>query len=210
MLKMANSKFSAKTPAEPDDWQHMSGQVLQDSVLSPLIADLWNRNIETREHGLRMANMAWQIGKRMELTPIQLQSLVLLAQVHDLGKTMISEKIIRKSDTLDEAEWDEMKMHPVYGYRIAQLTKGIHHLAEGILCHHERWDGRGYPNKLAETAIPIASRIIAVADAFDVMTHERSYQKAVSAADAMTEISSNAGKQFDPAVVKVFTDIMQD
>ena len=99
-----------------------------------------------------------------------------------------------------------MKKHPEVGYRIAHASPDIRHIAEGILCHHERWDGTGYPQGLAGTAIPLEARIMAVVDAYDAMTHDRAYRKALTVNEAVSEIRANAGRQFDPVIARMFTE----
>ena len=132
--------------------------------------------------------------------------LELLSMLHDIGKIGVDDSILTKFDTLTDAEWREMKKHPEIGYRIAMAAPELKHIAEYILCHHERWDGKGYPQGLTGEEIPVLSRIIAVVDSYDAMTHDRAYRKAISAEDAKTEILNNAGTQFDPKIAKVFVD----
>jgi len=102
-----------------------------------------------------------------------------------------------------------MKTHTEIGYRIAKSVTELQPIAEYILTHHERWDGKGYPNGLKGEAIPIVSRILSVADAFDAMTNDRVYRKAMSYEEAIDEIKRNSGTQFDPAIVDVFLEIME-
>jgi HD-GYP domain-containing protein (c-di-GMP phosphodiesterase class II) len=100
------------------------------------------------------------------------------------------------------------KKHPEIGWRIAQNTPELASIAEYILCHHERWDGKGYPRGLKGMRIPLICRILAVADAYDAMTSDRSYRKAMSREEAIAEIRKNAGTQFDPYIVRIFLDIV--
>jgi HD-GYP domain-containing protein (c-di-GMP phosphodiesterase class II) len=99
-----------------------------------------------------------------------------------------------------------MKKHPEIGYRIAMSSPDLMSIAEYILCHHERWDGKGYPQGLKGEEIPLLSRILAVADAYDAMTQDRPYRKAMSKEEAAAEIKKNAGSQFDPEIVRVFIE----
>lgn len=152
--------------------------------------------------------LAKKIGSLLNLSEIDLDHLELLATLHDIGKIGISEQILNKPGKLNDAEWFEMRKHPEIGYRIALSTSNLAPIAEYILCHHERWDGTGYPQKLAGTNIPLLSRILTVVDSYDAMTQDRAYRKAMSHEDAMAEIQINSGTQFDPQIVKVFHDMV--
>ena len=134
----------------------------------------------------------------------ELDELALLAVLHDVGKVGIKESILQKPEPLAPEELEEMKKHPEIGYHIAYNTPELMPIAEYILAHHERWDGNGYPRGLKGEEIPLLCRILAVADAYDAMTSDRLYRKAMNSQEAMAEIERNAGKQFDPKVVKVF------
>ena len=107
---------------------------------------------------------------------------------------------------LDPEEWDEIRKHPEAGYRIAQATPELMPIAEHILAHHERWDGKGYPQGLKGDQIPLIARIITIVDSYDAMTENRPYRTAMSEEAAKAEIIRNAGTQFDPFITEVFVD----
>jgi len=132
--------------------------------------------------------------------------LQLLGMLHDIGKIGIDNKILNKPGTLTEDEWVIMKRHPEIGYRIAMASHKLARIADYILAHHERWDGSGYPKGLKGEDIPLLSRILAVADAYDAMTEDRVYRKAMSKEQAIEEIRRNAGIQFDPLIAKIFIE----
>jgi HD-GYP domain-containing protein (c-di-GMP phosphodiesterase class II) len=142
----------------------------------------------------------------MRLSAKELDELVLLAVLHDIGKVGIKESVLQKTETLTAEDWEEMKKHPEIGCRIAQNTPELGPIAEYILCHHERWDGQGYPQGLKGEEIPLLCRILAVADAYDAMTSDRTYRKALSREEAIEEIKRNAGTQFDPQIVEMFLE----
>lgn len=180
-----------------------------DSPLAALLSDVWKRSYESREHGERMAALAWEIGKRMNLTQNQLQDLILLALFHDLGKIDIPEYILRKAGSLSEDEWTVMKSHSELGSQIAKTQPGIKQIADEILHHHERWDGKGYPGGLLGHTIPALSRVIFVVDSFDTMTHSRVYRVAMDSRKALNEIVIGSRRQSDPDIVDVLMGILK-
>ena len=123
------------------------------------------------------------------------------ALLHDVGKLAIPNEILHKPGPLNDAEWRVMAEHPVIGERILRRTPQLGHLAPVVRHEHERWDGNGYPDGLAGTDIPIASRIILACDAYNAMITTRPYREAMSAADAVAELRDKSGTQFDPQVV---------
>lgn len=179
------------------------------SVMATLNKNLQLKNIETEEHTQRVAEYCKKIGEAMNLDHETLEQLVLVAKSHDIGKIGIPEEILLKSEKLTPDEYEIMKTHSERGYRFALLIPELSHVARGILTHHERWDGRGYPLGIAGEEIPLTARIVAVVDAFDEMTHDRVYSKTRSREEAIAEIINGSGKQFDPDIVDVFCKIMK-
>jgi HD-GYP domain-containing protein (c-di-GMP phosphodiesterase class II) len=173
----------------------------RSSFLTSLQNTLWTRSHETQEHCQRMQIMAHKIGRAIMLTDAELDNLKLLAVLHDIGKIAIPNSILDKPDKLSPEEWDSIKKHPEVGYRIALSSPEMSPIAEAILHHHERWDGKGYPLGLKGEKIPLISRIIAIIDTYDVMLNGRPYQEAVSPEKALAEIIRCAGSQFDPGLV---------
>jgi HD-GYP domain-containing protein (c-di-GMP phosphodiesterase class II) len=127
--------------------------------------------------------------------------------LHDVGKIGVPEAVLNKPGPLDEEEWEVMRTHPLLGEQMVAGIKSLGHAVAVIRSHHERWDGDGYPHGLAGEAIPVGARIFAVADAFDAMTSNRPYRRALPFERAFQEIVDGAGSQFDPTMVEAFTAI---
>ncbi len=178
------------------------------TLLETLRVSLFERSNETEEHASRMIQLSKKLGIAMGLDNNDLNDLSLLSSLHDIGKISIDNSILLKPGKLTDIEWLEIKKHPGIGYRIAMASIELRSIAKYILCHHEHWDGTGYPQGLIGKNIPLLSRIIAVVDAYDAMTNDRPYRKAMSKEDAITEISINSGSQFDPEIVKFFLTII--
>lgn len=181
----------------------------RSTVLSSIKNALYEKSCETKEHGERISHYCKKIGEALGLPPTKIDELEVFAMLHDIGKIAIDEQLLQKPDKLSEAEWQIMKKHPEIGYRIAQTAPDLINIAEYILAHHERWDGKGYPRGLVGEEIPLLARILAVVDAYDVMTQGRPYQKAFSPEEAQAELQRNAGTQFDPQIVDIFIDYMK-
>lgn len=182
---------------------------IRASMLDRLKRTLQKKDVETNGHIKRMTKYSIEVGKKLGLEEEELEELILVAKLHDIGKVGIPEKILLKPGKLTEDEYEIMKTHSEKGYRLALLLPEISHVSRGILTHHERWDGKGYPLGLKGEEIPIVSRIIAISDAFDAMTSSRIYRNTISINEAIKEIKENSGTQFDPNIVKVFCDIME-
>mgnify|MGYP000882023195 FL=1 len=178
------------------------------SILASIMATMYAKSQETEEHAKRLAVMSKIIGKRLGLSQRELDELKLFAMLHDIGKIGIDDRILNKQDRLNDEEKEDMKKHPEIGYRIAMASLELEAIAEYILSHHERWDGKGYPRGLKNKEIPLLSRILSVVDAYDAMTEDRIYRKALSKQAAIKEIKNNAGTQFDPQIVNIFIEII--
>ncbi len=158
----------------------------------------------TRGHSERVTRYSVAIGREMELNKEEVKHLRISALLHDVGKIGISEAVLDKSGKLTAEEYEKIKQHPVIGAEIVGKIANSNKIVPGILDHHERYDGKGYPNGKKGDEISLFGRIIAVADTFDAMTSTRSYRKALPFQVAVEEIVYNAGYQFDPKVVKYF------
>jgi putative two-component system response regulator len=181
----------------------------QFEMLARLAAAAEFRDDDTGEHTRRVGDLSVTIAQRLELPENEIELIRLAAPLHDVGKIAIPDAILGKPGKLTADEFEQIKTHTTIG---AQMLAGsafaLLEMAEQIaLTHHEKWDGSGYPAGLAGDAIPIVGRIVAVADVFDALTHSRPYKAAWSTTDAIAEMTSQAGRHFDPRVLEAFLSV---
>jgi diguanylate cyclase (GGDEF)-like protein len=181
----------------------------KNKIIQALIATMEARDYITDGHAERLEKYVRQLGASIGLSEKDLNDLSLLARFHDLGKVGVPDSILFKKEPLTEKEFEEMKRHCNIGQRIALSTSDMAHIADYILKHHEWWNGSGYPLHLKKEEIPLLCRILAIADAYDAMTENRPYRKALTHEEALKRIKMNAGTQFDPCLVKKFLEIME-
>jgi diguanylate cyclase (GGDEF)-like protein len=167
---------------------------------------LFERDPELRAHVRDVADLSAAVGRRLGLGAEDLEELVIAAQLHDVGKIAIPDAVLYKAGPLDEGERTLIHQHTVIGQRILSAAPALHGVGTIVRATHERWDGRGYVDGLAGSAIPLAARIIAVCDTFAAMTSDRPYRGAVTLEKAFAELRRCAGTQFDPEVVRVFCE----
>ncbi|HOJ49718.1 MAG TPA: HD domain-containing protein [Spirochaetota bacterium] len=165
------------------------------------------KDLTTGSHVLRVGYISEAIGVELGLNEDKAEMLKYAGFFHDIGKIAIPDNILQKPGRLDENEFSIIKKHSQIGAEIIKPIKYFSEIIDGIRHHHERWDGKGYPDGLSEDKIPLYARIIAVADVFDVIVSKRPYKEPKSIDDAITEIVKNSGTQFDPQVVKIFEDL---
>ena len=179
---------------------------VRSDLMSSIKATMLEKSHETAEHADRLVQFSRAIGEKLNFTENNLFELELAAMLHDIGKMSIEQKILEKQEKLTEEEWAEIKKHPEAGYRIAQATSELMPVSEYILSHHERWDGKGYPQGLKGEEIPLIARIINVVDSYDAMTSERTYGRPFTKNEAIHELKECAGSQFDPMLIQVFIE----
>lgn len=160
-------------------------------------------------HTTELEELTMEMATKMNLTKDAKRKLLLLSQYHDIGKVRIPKRILLKKAPLTVKEWEVIKSHPEIGFKIAKSIPKLKDIAELILYHHERWDGKGYPHGLKGEEIPLESRIIAILDAYNAMTTNRPYRKAITHKEAISELERHSGTQFDPELVKVFISIFK-
>jgi HD-GYP domain-containing protein (c-di-GMP phosphodiesterase class II) len=159
------------------------------------------RDNYTGTHSAQVGELARRVGERLGIPAHELGLLECAARLHDVGKLGVPDTILQKPGPLDETEWAVMRRHPEWGAEMLASVPGLERLGELVGSHHERWDGLGYPNGLAGEAIPLASRVISVCDAFEAMVATRPYRESLSVSGALAELEACAGSQFDPDVV---------
>ena len=187
----------------------LEGKSTRSHIINSLQKSLYERSHETEAHAERMKHLSLTLGKALKLDNDKLNELGLLAILHDIGKMAIPDAILEKPGKLTAEEWEVMKRHSEIGYRIAETSPELVHISKYILFHHEKWNGTGYPHGLKHDEIPLLSRVIAVVDVYDVMTHDRVYKKAVSHQDAIEELKRCSGTQFDPKIVQKFVELFE-
>ncbi len=180
------------------------------AILRALVIAGSTRDGETMNHAQGVADLASRLGSAVGLPPLEVASVYWGAMVHDIGKVVVPRSVLRKPGSLSRTEFEAVKGHSQAG---ADILRSCHPAFEGIalvvLHHHERWDGKGYPCGFREHGIPLSARIVAVADAFEAMTSERPYRRALPVGDAVEAIRAGAGTQFDPDIVMVLERMIQ-
>ncbi|HEY5523019.1 MAG TPA: HD-GYP domain-containing protein, partial [Desulfuromonadaceae bacterium] len=164
----------------------------------------------TKGHSEQVTRYSVEIGRRFNLPSDRLQILERAAILHDIGKIGIDLSLLHKEGKLSAHDVSELQMHPLIGMKILEPIEFLKDVRTCIGQHHERYDGMGYPNHIKHVDQLLESRIISVADAFDAMTTDRPYRKALTLDVAIAELSENSGTQFDPDVVKIFTSILEE
>lgn len=163
----------------------------------------------TGEHAERTVYYATEIAQELNLPKEKIELIKQAAMLHDLGKVGISEEILHKNSRLNREELAEIKRHPQIGVDIIRPIRALHLIIPALLYHHERWDGKGYPNGLKKENIPLGARIVAIADVYQALVSDRPYRKAYSKRKVMEIIKEGSGTQFDPDIVKVFIKVLQ-
>lgn len=191
----------AATPFARDE-----GTARRPSAITTLLNMLEQRDRRAAEHAFRVAELASTIGLRMDLPAVKLARLRLAALLHDVGKLSVPEEVLTKPGPLTEDEWQRIKYHPEYAFQM--IASSVHpEVAETVLKHCERMDGKGYPRGREADEIPTLARIILVADAYDAMLSPRPYRLPFSVGEALGNLTEGAGTQFDPDIVAILVDI---
>jgi putative nucleotidyltransferase with HDIG domain len=177
-------------------------------LIRSLVSAIDARDRYMRGHSDTVARLVVHVAKRMEWRGEDLEMLEVAALLHDVGKIVIPENVLTKLDPLTAEEWKTIQMHPYHGARIVKSLETLNRTIPWIYHHQERWDGAGYPDGLSKASIPLAARIIALGEAYTVMTTDQPKRKALSMDEAIDEIQEAAGTQFDPEIVEAFVDVV--
>jgi HD-GYP domain-containing protein (c-di-GMP phosphodiesterase class II) len=182
-------------------------EISYDTTLRALMAALDTKDAATEGHSERVARLTVAVAREMGLPEERLLDIERGALLHDVGKIGVPDSILRKPNNLNRKEWEAMQKHPLLAGLMVSKVGFLEGAMPILLYHHEHYDGSGYPFGLAQDQIPLEARIFAVVDAYDAMTSERPYRKAVPPEEALQEIRANAGTQFDPQVVAAFEGV---
>ncbi len=197
--------------AEDDMYKHKLFEITsnKNEAIKAILDTLNMKNPREEEHSKRVSLFCYKIGQILGMREDELNLLTLIGNLHDIGKIAIDERILNKPGKLTDEEWTQIRRHPEIGYRIISSSPEYSEISEDILSHHERWDGKGYPQGLSGKDIPYRARIIAIADAYDAMTSERTYRKTFTEKEAIEEIKRCSGTQFDPIIAMKFVDSLE-
>lgn len=188
----------------------VDGESIHSDMLSSLLKALEECDSDTEHHIERTRLIGAELGKKIGLSDAQQSKLALLCLLHDIGKISIPIEILNKPGKLTDREWKIMRLHVEAGYEIANSNAELKQVANEIRSHHERWDGKGYPDGLSKESIPLLSRVISVIDSYDAMTNDRPYRKGMPVEAAMEELRRNAGTQFDPSITAEFIEFLSE
>lgn len=209
------SHLLPETIREAEDMMYrnkvLEKQSHRGGLIETIITTLHEKNPREASHSRRVGEVSKALAKAMGLTDFEEQTMQTIGTLHDIGKIAVDERILNKTGPLTKEEREAIQRHPEIGFRILSTSPDTKEIAEWILCHHERWDGTGYPRGLAGEEIPLIARIICIADAYDAMSSERPYRKPMSTAAIRAEFEKNAGVQFDPGLTERFlTSVLKE
>ena len=183
-------------------------QALLNSILQ-IVKIMEAKDTYTAGHSVRVAEYSEKIARKMKLNEYDSELLVNLANLHDLGKIQVDLSVLNKPGSFSKADWEEVKKHPLVGYNIVKEITFLKSEASAILHHHERMDGKGYPDGIKGDEISLYAKILMVADSYDAMTTDRPYRLALTTQEAIDELKRNSGTQFDPKVCSVMVELLE-
>jgi HD-GYP domain-containing protein (c-di-GMP phosphodiesterase class II) len=176
----------------------------QELVISSLLARSRQRWPGAESHISRALTLARTFGRALRLSDSQMEDIDLMIRLHDIGKVVIPDKVLRKPGRLSPKEWEKVRRYPEAGFRIVKTFAETARISDEMLAQRERWDGTGYPRGLQGEEIPYLARVMSVLDVYDVITHERPYKQALTSDEAVDILRQDAGKHFDPDLVRKF------
>ena len=200
-------KLAEKALLESQEQIRIQQLKFQEELLLSIIQILELYDIYTRGHSENVARYSSLIARKINPDPAWAKEVYWAGLVHDIGKLLVPTQILNKPGRLTDEEYELVKMHPVWGAKVLMTSEKLLDIGRFVLHHHERYDGRGYPDGISGNAIPLASRIICVADSYDAMTSQRSYRTPFTPQQAKEELKRNKSIQFDPEIVDVFLSL---
>jgi len=201
----------SKAMLVPDSREHtVWDKQLFNSTIQVLVGALELKDTFTQGHGKRVSEYSLSIGSKLKLCETELRDLYLGAVLHDIGKVGTDEGVLNKPDSLNLREETLVREHPLKGTLLIVGIENLSHIVPVILHHHERWDGAGYPGRLKSEQIPLHARIVCIADSFDAMLSNRSFRDGIDRESAIRELQKKKGTQFDPFLVDVFVECLND
>ena len=185
-----------------NECKHCENELLIDyhEIIECITAALDAKDQYTAGHSQRVSDMALVVCKLIGLKDRDIQKIHIAAHLHDIGKIGVPDSVLLKEGKLNDDEWELIKKHPEIGASILSKSSHLNELKEIVICHHERFDGKGYPNGIAGEKIPLGARIIAICDSIDAMSSNRCYRKAHNLDYCYNEIEKNLGKMYDPMI----------
>ncbi len=184
------------------------GKTMRSKTIEKVLIDINNKYDHEQIHTERVSQYCAKIAKAMKLSNKEIEDARAAGALHDIGKIVVSPELLKKQQKLTNDEWEEIKKHPIISYQLLKSVDEYTHLAEAVLYHHEKLDGSGYPENLYGDNIPLLSKIISVADAYEAMTSRRPYQKPKNKEEAINELLKHSGTQFDEEIVDVFVNVV--
>ncbi len=205
LVQAEKAKYVDKLNAKNRELEELSHEIFE-AIAKAIDAN----DPYTAGHSRRVAQYAKMIASRMDFSPDEIEEIYYAGLIHDVGKLGIDNRIINKNGKLDDKEFAEIKRHPILGYEILKDISVKGKFADGAKCHHERMDGKGYPEGLKAEQISVLARIIAVADAYDAMTSKRSYRDVMPQERVREQIENGIGTQFDPKIARIMLDMIDE
>jgi len=208
-LKLQNNEIQKEIILKSEQIKEYENKIIKEIIYSI------NKLLEihdpyTKGHSQHVADIARKISIKMNLSEKEIKIAYWSGLLHDIGKLLIPLEILNKKSSLSNKEYELVKKHPYNGYQVLNGSKSLTEIAKNVLYHHERWDGKGYPEGIKGENIPLISQIITVADAWDAMRSSRAYRAPLSKRKAIKEIKKNKGKQFSPEIVDIFLLILRN
>lgn len=183
---------------------------MTNGIISAFLKLLEMHDPYTKDHCTNVASLAFRLADKLGMPDDFKTKIYYAALIHDIGKTIIPKEILNKPGPLTASEYEQIKMHPAYGAQALAQVNPLEEITLAVRHHHERCDGKGYPDGLSMDEIPLMARIISICDSYDAMTNDRPYRTALTHEEAMQEILRSAGGQFDPSLVKQFITLFPD